>query len=254
MLIKLSGHEVAYAYGYLANAYGLSTNEPITRTLDPDGKVCLIDALAHVESACQPEHLQLPATLAHIPRVRSAVESAETYADVQNPLHELRTRMHDELKSRLFLYVPMEEAKYYGRTQAFGPKVDRRFPDLEADIGEAGDCIAIGKPTAAVFHLMRVMESLVQQFGAQLGVPAVSDLNWQKILDQINKHIKALPESNKNEKENKAKLSAASAHLFNVKLAWRNPTMHPKSTYTAEEASGIYDCVKRFAEHLADTI
>lgn len=33
MIIDLNGHEVAYAYGYLANAYGISGNEPLSRLL-----------------------------------------------------------------------------------------------------------------------------------------------------------------------------------------------------------------------------
>jgi hypothetical protein len=57
MIIKLKGHEVAYAYGYLANAYGLSTNDPVTRPLGPDAKI-LTDALNEVEKVCNP--LELP--------------------------------------------------------------------------------------------------------------------------------------------------------------------------------------------------
>src|SRR5271169_6002061 len=44
---------------------------------------------------------------------------------------------------------------------------------VETDKPEAlaiGKCLALGRPTAAVFHLMPVMEIGVQRFGADLGV------------------------------------------------------------------------------------
>ena len=40
---------------------------------------------------------------------------------------------------------------------------------------------------------MRVMETGVQEFGNKLGVSLVNEKNWQNILDEINKRIKALP-------------------------------------------------------------
>ena len=40
---------------------------------------------------------------------------------------------------------------------------------------------------------MRVMETGVQEFGNKLGVSLAKDKNWQNILDEVNKAIKALP-------------------------------------------------------------
>jgi hypothetical protein len=39
--------------------------------------------------------------------------------------------------------------------------------------------------------------------------------------------------------------------LYAVKLAWRNEVMHPKVTYTSEEARRVLDAVKAFIEDLA---
>ena len=87
MIVKPKGHEVAYAYGYLANAYGLSTNEPVTRPLGPDAKL-LGDALNEVEQVCRT--LELPITSDYIPAVRRALAEAKTYSDVQNYVGQLR--------------------------------------------------------------------------------------------------------------------------------------------------------------------
>ncbi len=254
MLVELSGHEVAYAYGYLANAYGISTNEPVSRPLDPDQKVPLARALEEVEKACRPERLDLPATLAHVPRVRRALEEAATYYDVQNPIGELRSRMHDELKARLFLLVPPQEASYYNQREPFGPEVAKRFPHATTDIESASDGIALGMHTASVFHLMRVMERGVQKFGKALKVALARGKKLAEHPRRINKAIKALPENTPRLKARKAEVATVSAYLYSVKLAWRNPVMHPKATYSPEEAVDVYGHVKSFMKKLASIL
>lgn len=44
---------------------------------------------------------------------------------------------------------------------------------------------------------------------------------------------------------------AAAGHLYSVKVAWRNEVMHPKQTYTLEQARGIFDSVRIFMVDLA---
>ena len=77
-----------------------------------------------------------------------------------------------------------------------------------------------------------------------------TEKNWQNILDEVNKAIKGLdPKS----EETKA-LASVSAHLYNVKLAWRNEVMHPKATYTQEESEAIFVSVSTFMGELANTV
>jgi hypothetical protein len=230
----------------------LSSNEPVDRLLPGDQKLTLSDALKLVEETSTALHLEM--TLSGIPRLREAIKNASRYGDLILPVQELRLRMHDELKSRLFLYVPAIEATFYGVKEAFGEKVAAKFRGTATDIESSGDCIALGLSTASVFHLMRVMERGVQRFGKRLGITLVGEKNWQNILDEINKAIKGMPDLPPAAKKKKAALAAASANLFNVKLAWRNPVMHPKESYAPEEASEIYATVKRFMEHLATVV
>jgi hypothetical protein len=53
------------------------------------------------------------------------------------------------------------------------------------------------------------------------------DLEWGKILSNMSPPIEAMPKGNE-----KKEWSAAFTLLMHVKQAWRNPTMHPKQTYT----------------------
>jgi len=97
---------------------------------------------------------------------------------------------------------------------------------------------------------MRVMEIGVQAFGTKLGIPLANEMNWQKILDLVNKEIKVrdhrLPETKE--------LAELSALLYSVKVAWRNEVMHPKRTYTLNDAMIIFENVRLFLKALAPVI
>src|SRR5262245_22760749 len=150
-----------------------------------------------------------------------------------------------EMKDKLFMYIPPERATYYDNPKLLGDSVYTKFPTVQFDAAEAGNCYASGRGTAVVFHLMRIMEIGVQEFGKSLGVIFANEKNWQNILDEINKAIKNLPKDPKTKE-----MAEASSNLYSVKLAWRNEVMHPKDTYTLEEAENIIRQVKIFMEQL----
>jgi hypothetical protein len=155
-----------------------------------------------------------------------------------------------EMDNCLFFQVENIDGKrLYDQMELLGREVTDRFPSVLDDAREAGNCLALGRSTACVFHLMRVMESGVQEFGKALGVTLVDEKCWQNILDEINKAIKALPKGPRS-----TELSQASAALFSVKVAWRNQVMHPKDKYDEREAAEILQHVKTFMGQLARII
>ncbi len=148
------------------------------------------------------------------------------------------------------MFVPPERAAYYDQPELFGKEVNAKFPDIQFDVVEAGNCYAAGRGTAVVFHLMRIMETGVQAFGTKLKVKLAGEKNWQNILDEVNKAIKALNPKDRGTVE----MSQASANLYAVKLAWRNEVMHPKDTYTLEEADNLIRQVRIFMGKLATIV
>ena len=94
---------------------------------------------------------------------------------------------------------------------------------------------------------MRVMELAVQKLGDLIGVTLVSEKNWHNILDEVNKAIRAMDHKAARTKA----FAGVSSNLHNVKLAWRNEVMHPKQTYTLEEAKSVFEAVRSFMNHLA---
>ena len=155
-----------------------------------------------------------------------------------------------EMSERLFMFIPPDRKATYNNAELFGKEVNARFPSIQFDIVEAGNCYTAGRSTAVVFHLMRVMEIGVQEFGKVFGVSLVNEKNWQNILDEVNKTIKTFtPKIAKT-----VELSEVSANLYAVKLAWRNEVMHPNDTYTLEEADNLIRQVKIFMQNLAKVV
>ncbi len=193
------------------------------------------------------EELGLQMCVAQIERTKYAMSDPKgTNNKIASALTELGNRLMDECELFHFISLSSEDSKYYEpKNSLLGQNVDDKIPGVVEDVSEAGKCLGLHRSTAAVFHLMRVMESGVQAFGAKLGIDLVSEKVWQVILDQVNSAIRALG------KDPLAKQYASvSAHLYTVKLAWRNEVMHPKATYTHEEAEGIFRAVRSFMNDL----
>ncbi|HWE87769.1 MAG TPA: hypothetical protein VG267_22690 [Terracidiphilus sp.] len=198
-----------------------------------------------VEFRSECEKLKLRTSMAYADEFISLADGMTSKGLVLG-LRQLESVIRNEMKSHLFFWV--DNPSFYKQRQPFGARVAVWFPELEYDITEAGNCIAFDRGTASVFHLMRVMEVGVQRFGTRLGVPLANELNWQTILDLVNPAIKVM----KAKHQETIAISQVASHLYNVKVTWRNPTMHPTSKYTPEEAKDVYHNVKTFMGSLAD--
>jgi len=172
--------------------------------------------------------------------------------DFRNCLDQVFSSLLIELRNRLMFIVPStEDAKYYyvrGASHSFwSEKVMYAFPD---DAIEAGNCFAVGRYTACVFHLMRMMEKVVQEFATKVeathkdGTPVeIKNEEWFQIEIAVSRAINNMPKG-----ELKDKYSASLASLSAVRAGWRNLTMHPKQSYTEEQAKTLMDSVKLFIE------
>jgi hypothetical protein len=140
---------------------------------------------------------------------------------------ELNGRLNDELQSTTVLALTVEEASKYADPHPFGETVIKSFPSCAADAEEATKCLALSRPTAAVFHLMRVLEVGLRVFGARLGVETSHKPGWEAILKKAH-GLMSLQNDKKpaDWQHDEAFLSEVSSMLTAVKTAWRNPTMH----------------------------
>jgi hypothetical protein len=150
--------------------------------------------------------------------------------------------------------APPQKLAQYAQPALFGDEAYSKFPTVITDVSEAGSCFALGRYTACVFHLMRVMEAGIRQLGITLSPTIKSDVPWGQIATAVKAEIDKMPRTTTAEKARHEQFAALYARLDSVRLAWRNNVMHPKESYDEEEASELLYSVKTFMKHLAAII
>ena len=200
------------------------------------------------------EDLGLSSVSAQIKRINAMVQKCSDdktsleLSKLKVMLEELLNRMEDSLEERVFLSLSATTAALFEQSEPlFGSLVETVFPDLSEDISEAGKCMAVDRNTASVFHLMRVMERCIKIIGVRVTGIDSETKKWGSIEKDIRTYVESLlplsPE--------KAVFSEMLLHFGLVRAAWRNEVMHPKQTYTREEAQRVYDATKGFVQDLA---
>lgn len=186
-----------------------------------------------------------------ITRIESPLEYAATIGvtDLPADVKALKDRFEDKLKTSWFLHVSSVDLPLYGKRDLFGEKVSKKFPKAIEDIEEAGSCLALGRATASVFHLMRAMEVVVQRLSKSLGIQN-TNREWGKLLSDMGKAVEAMPRGSEAEKRRRKRWSEAHTHLYHLKEAWRNDTMHPNKVYTQAQAMEVFNATRVFMSHL----
>lgn len=168
---------------------------------------------------------------------------------------EISRRIRDELDSKLFLQVEATNAAFYEQPWAGWEAVLANFGKCAVDIEEATKCLALNRHTAAVFHLMRIMEVGLRALGASLNDERFDprrNPSWDAILKKCDEELlKPLAQRSAEWRIDELFYSGAAARLRAVKDAWRNPTMHVEIVYTEETALDVYLHVRAFMRHLA---
>jgi len=174
------------------------------------------------------------------------------------------TAYANNLEKLLFVYIDEDNAPFVDSDSLFGDKVRDAFPSAQAELKDAGNCLAIGAETAAVFHLMRVTEFGLRAFCHHLGFTDVLERRgkdgnpneytaieysmWEKILNQLQQvtkdRIAAEPDRPKRQKAQEF-YGAVLMEVWATKEAWRNHAMHSHRRYTREDAVAIMSHVRR---------
>jgi hypothetical protein len=216
------------------------------------------DLLNKSEPICK--NLELDLAISQIARIRERFDdetlhnklliSRDDFASLKSCMDELCHRIDDQLRSRMFMFVPSNDVKYYTENAAlFGEKVHDKFPKLRDDIENAGRCLMVGSADGAIFHLMRVLEPTVKRLGRSVGLSQkiIHGQPWGKILDLFDTAIGKIPAKTPRQQ----KYSEISAHLRHCKNAWRDPVSHTRKQFTMKEATVTFEHVKAFVSHLA---
>jgi hypothetical protein len=207
-----------------------------------------------LESLLRELELRTSAKLAH--RIADGLGGGARIPSLKTDFDDLRSRVKDELEDLYVLALSPSEADLYESMHPrFGDAVSNKFPSIILDIEEAGKCLALGRGTASVFHLMRVMESGLRALGKSLNEPKLDarrNPSWENILRRCDDELQK-PQADRSAewKTNPTFFADATANMRAVKDAWRNPTMHVEIVYDEEKARDVWNAVKAFMRHLA---
>lgn len=171
-------------------------------------------------------------------------------------INELDNRFKDEMDGLFFLYIPKNRIDWWREKNLFGDRTHSAFPSATFDIEEAAKCMAIGRHTACVLHLMRVLEVGLSSVCVSLRLPP-GKTGWKSSIHKIEKEVKRRNELRRKPK-GWSKMSTfyaqAAISFDHLKDAWRNHVAHAQERYDEERAEQIWDNAKALMQHLASKI
>lgn len=178
--------------------------------------------------------------------------------DVYMACIEMNKRLQHEMgKIGLYIVDPNSKARIEKACEQFGEDIIDKFTSISYEVDEAGKCLGLDRSTAAVFHLMRVMEIGVKAASKSLGIPdnlKGAERNWGVMLRKFKEEITrrdSMGQAGWKNIGDKTLFPEIYVSLDAVRNAWRNATMHVESKYTLEEAEHIWGAVKGFMKKLS---
>jgi hypothetical protein len=199
-------------------------------------------------------------TAAGAARLIVGIEHPDTTWDTfANLVDEIGKRLEDELAGKQLLCLTAKEEDYFNpRVPLFDSNVDAKFAASAAfDIAEAGKCLALGRSTAAVFHLMRTTETGIRATATCLGIPdpvKPAARNWSIVLKTIKAEVDRRNGATPaiwSDPADREFFEEVYVSLDAIRNPWRNATMHVENKYTEDEAEHILAAVKGFMKKLA---
>ncbi len=195
-------------------------------------------------------------TLSHLDLNPNEVDSS-LGADLRNVFDVFMS----DLWARVFVQVPARFIDFIDCDLLFGEAVATKFKSALPDIREAGNCMAVGSNTAAVFHLMRVAEyglrALAHDRRIKLDKNKPIDLStWEEVikgLEKAEQAIQGYPKTHARE----AQLDFYHGAMMEVrgfKGKFRNRVMHSRESYDPHEAMSAFTHVQKFMQVLSSRI
>jgi hypothetical protein len=175
-------------------------------------------------------------------------------------LEGLQLSIMMELSAQRCVYIPTSHREYFERENPFGDGVLQAFPQVRVEIKNAGNALAVGLCTAAVFHLMRTAEKGMQVLAWDRRVGNVRNKppqlqQWKDVLDGVGAEVNKItgwPNSLGLAKTQAEEFyNGALAEFRGFKDAWRNHVMHSRRDYEFDEAKAVMSHVSRFMRTLA---
>ena len=212
----------------------------------------MIKRFEHLQKCCEILNAPLAGKAAF--RIARRLKKGDaTYGQMREYTKDVRGRLLDELENTKLFVLQRDHAHYYELgPEAFGEDVFNAFSSTGEDLNEATKCLAVGRSTAAVMHMMRVAEIALTSLAKAVGVSQQND--WGSYIREINQELAKKAKSAGKRSADEIFYSEAALGFDHLKRAWRNPTMHIEKTYSPEHADDIFQALGSFMRHLAKKI
>lgn len=179
---------------------------------------------------------------------------------VGDALNNLYAVVGHQMSLGIFYQIDRDKGKLI-RGDRRNAVIIKSYPECGVDLVEAEMCLALDRPTATVFHCMRLLEILLKKavvkkargVGIRLSESKTLDKNWESALRTLEIKIAAMEKRRKSPsaKRRLKHLSELCAHMRSVKNAFRNEVMHAKGIYESGIASDILSQTTVFARYVA---
>jgi hypothetical protein len=251
------------------DSHVLATGRPTFTQMQKDE---MIEALTRLEFHCQEQQLEQTATRCvelknYLGRVAPAFmddsekEKWEPKTEfIFQSCDSIKLLLITELQQRKFAFIPVEKAKFFEAGALFGRVVQRNFRGARDHIKNAGNCLAADLNTAAVFHLMCVVEIGLRALAKQLKVKTVKKTvplelgTWEDVIKALEAKVNAsYPKTTKAQQESDF-YKGLFLEYRAFKDYWRNKVMHTRVDYDANTALSAYQHVCAFMQRLAEKV
>ena len=200
----------------------------------------------------------LLATIDRLDRVLEYLDDPDRHIDdMADKLTMLLEVMEDELRRRVFMFIPPASAMLIREPETWwGMQMFTAFPSAKRDAAEACRCYATGCNTACVFHCMGVLQAGLYAMAMDLKVPFKHSIQleeWQGVIAGIETKIEPLRHMPKSDSRDEMLtfFSECAAQFRYFKDAWRNHVAHMRRDYGSHEALQTLESVRDFMKALS---
>lgn len=231
---------------------------------DEKYKGVILGRLRYIRQHC--ELIELVTADRYIQRKIADFERSATPSELQHEAKTIRELIRVDLWERRFTYIPMDKAKTLLDLDQNWAVVWLKFPnEVEIDSREAVECYSLGRNTACVFHLMRVVEFGMRSLAASLKVKNIKSgkqgkamtpiawAEWQTIIEAMEQALANMSNMKRGAKKaaDQAFYHRAMLDLRSFKDAFRNHVMHARVSYDEHQAMSIMNHTRAFMTSIA---
>jgi hypothetical protein len=253
MLIPFAGRVFMDAVSRLRDFRFMSLTESMSIGKVGDAFRDLTKTLRILRRECR--HLGWSRAILDIDTVLYSLKQGEEAKTILTQASQVELAIYAECNHHLFFVLPEKWRRLVENYPGplFGPDVRERFTRCCVDIDCAGRCLAFGLGTAAVYHLVGIMQEGINAIAKDLGIPVSLTSTWEDIIGVLDGYLntKRAGMTKVQWKRVEPFYSEAISDLRSVKNAWRNPTMHFTRHYNEAEARKVFDRADAFMRHLA---